>query len=907
MTSQDSIRNLITGLSKARNVIQAGRIDRLTISAVPTGRPVKSGLPAHSPNFAGRQDELSTLLDLLTPDRIEPPGTGPEPEPEPEQTLEELAAARGLEPWSPNRPNDDGSELTWRLSTPDGRFVPVPDNFRMFARRSPSGQLLPLPHVLVEAPGAATPAADGPEPVPDPASVVLVTGPGGVGKTELALQAARRARDRQLFPGGELFVDLQGYRPDRSLQPAQALGVLLVALGVRESDLPTGQPEREQLYRSMLAERAAGGKAVLVLLDNAASVGQVGPLLPGDGRTRVLVTSRNSFALPGAQVLELTALDRQTALEMLKLTVRTLLGRCDSRFERDPVAAEQLSSFCQHLPRALVMVGALIAQDEELSLGQLVAELADFRTRLDDIADDQETLRTVIELSYRHLPEDQARLLRLLALPGFPVSTADAAALNGSSENATRRLLRALVKAHLVEGSGHQEGRWQLPRLTHLFLHGLAAEGTDHQEALTRLVLRQVRHLHGAVLDLTATAPRAGRPVPVLRATALQWLDDHWPAAALLAIGAGPPDLRMQLCRDLATYFERRHLPEDALLIAHVAVLTARQLPTAGPAPEVAEQVQSGRLLRDALNGLGHALISCHRPAEAVGCFEEAAALSRADLDAFGEARALSHLGQALSDLERDDDALTAQRQAVSLLTGPEHADALATARLRLGHSLRAAGQPEQALEEFRALLPQSHQDVQAEAERGVADALLELDRPGEAVTALRAALHRYEALENVLAMTTTRLRLGKALIAAGESAEAVAVLKIVELSAAMNADHWLTARAWLQLGRAFHRLEQPDRAKELLDHSAALAVQEGDAALLVDLGHAYQYGGQGLAEAVDVWMNAAVCLAAVGDLPKARSVLTQLADGLAEGEVDPELQALIPELREAERLLGEP
>lgn len=50
-----------------------------------------------------------------------------------------------------------------------------------------------------------------------------VGGMGGIGKTEPAIQAARAAVERGLFPGGVLFVDMSGYDPDRRLSPGAAL------------------------------------------------------------------------------------------------------------------------------------------------------------------------------------------------------------------------------------------------------------------------------------------------------------------------------------------------------------------------------------------------------------------------------------------------------------------------------------------------------------------------------------------------------------------------------------------------------------------------------------------------------------------------------------------------------------
>ena len=88
-----------------------------------------------------------------------------------------------------------------------------------------------------------------------------VGGLPGIGKTELAVQAARAALDRGWFPGGALFVDLFGYDPARSLEPGQALEGFLRALAMPGEHIPPHTQDRARLYASVLAayaERDAG-------------------------------------------------------------------------------------------------------------------------------------------------------------------------------------------------------------------------------------------------------------------------------------------------------------------------------------------------------------------------------------------------------------------------------------------------------------------------------------------------------------------------------------------------------------------------------------------------------------------------------------------------------------------------
>ncbi|MFJ8045196.1 ATP-binding protein [Kitasatospora sp. NPDC096147] len=948
--SVEGVRNLIEGHVSARDVIQAGRIEHLVIEARPEAHTALDGLPAPGRVFVGREPELGRLAELLGPEgpatasraAPEPEGgaaTGPEPEaetatgpgpeggaaatpgpeaetatgpgpeagaspsgaapaPEAPGAFERLAARHGLEPWTPPAPAPGEPGPIWRMSRPDGSWGPVPDNLRMLARPSPSGQLLPLPYALLEDPADQAPPAggrpdDAAPPESGPASVVLITGPGGAGKTELALQAARLSRTQGAFPGGALFVGLAGYRPDRRVEPVRALGVLLEALGVPAAEQPAGQPEREQLYRSLLAARDG---AVLVVLDDAASLPQVLPLLPGHPDARVLVTSRHRLTLPGAEVVELSGLAGPAALAALRLHARAA-GRSERRFEREPEAAAALTGLCEGLPLALRMVGALLAADRRLPLGELAEELGDRRTALDGIADEEQTLRAVIDLSYRHLPPDQARLLRLLALAPFPVATDVASALDDAAERTTVRRLRGLARAHLVTGGGGRDGRWELPGLIRLFLDGLGPEAPagEREDALIRLLLVYQGRAREAVADLHATTPRDGRSVAVRRAQGLGWLDTVLPEALALLGTDAPADLRVVLCYHLERYLDRRHLPGTALTVAYAALALTLELPLPDSPADLTAELP--RMVRDALNSLGAALIDVRQPAAAAAAFEDAVQRARADGDAFDEARSLAHLGRALAGLGRTEEALEFQRQAVTLLAGQDRPAQLLTARLLLSRTLRTAGRPEEALAELEAVRTEAGSEARAEVDRAVAKILLALDRPAEAVARLRSALDHHVAAEQVFPAAVTRHELGRALIAAGEPAEAVEVLLPVELAAAMNQDHWLTARAWHDLARAHHALGTPDRPDALLRHAAALARSTGDGQLLVRIGQTWQRFGD-LPLAVASWLAAVDALLATGDLTGAHSLLLQVADGLEPRDDHPDLQALIPELR---------
>ena len=113
--------------------------------------------------------------------------------------------------------------------------------------------------------------------LPRPAAgttVCVVAGPGGAGKSALAVHVAHRIAAG--FPDGQVHLDLRGMTANPA-DPGEVLGRLCRALDPDgAARLPDGVDERMDRYRTLLA-----GRRMLVILDDAASEQQVRPLLPG--------------------------------------------------------------------------------------------------------------------------------------------------------------------------------------------------------------------------------------------------------------------------------------------------------------------------------------------------------------------------------------------------------------------------------------------------------------------------------------------------------------------------------------------------------------------------------------------------------------------------------------------------
>jgi len=331
---------------------------------------------------------------------------------------------------------------------------------------------------------AATEEASGSAGTPTTVTIAAVSGTAGVGKTALAVRWAHRVRGQ--FPDGQLYVDLRGYDPEQPVPPADALVGFLDALGVPGLDIPPAVDDRAARYRTETA-----GRRMLVVLDNAATVDQVRPLLPGAPTCFVLVTSRHSLpglvARHGAARLDLDLLSLADATKLL----RSLLG---ARVAAEPAAAATLAAQCARLPLALRVAAELAAARPTAPLGQIVAELADHRRRLDllDAGGDRYTaVRAVFSWSYRNLPATAAQAFRLLGThPAPDLDPPAAAAVIHTSVDRARQLLDLLACAHLVQRTRRHPadtGRYGMHDLLRAYATQLAsAEDTpDTSRSLT--------------------------------------------------------------------------------------------------------------------------------------------------------------------------------------------------------------------------------------------------------------------------------------------------------------------------------------------------------------------------------------------------------------------------------------
>src|SRR5262245_29006902 len=248
--------------------------------------------------------------------------------------------------------------------------------------------------------------------------LVTLTGPGGIGKTRLALQAAADQIDR--FEDGVFFVDLSSIR-----EPDAALAAIVRCLGLTPHG---GEPPLETLTRELR------DRQLLLLLDNleqvvAAAEGIV-DLLEHCSRLVVLVTSREALRVRGERLFPVPPLslpagsttqasaDAVAESEAVRLFVERAHDASPGFVLTDDNAAAVVES-CSRLdglPLAIELAAARLHLFSPSELNERLGDRLDFLTGPRDLPTRQQTLRSTIVWRYELLDADERALFELVSL-----------------------------------------------------------------------------------------------------------------------------------------------------------------------------------------------------------------------------------------------------------------------------------------------------------------------------------------------------------------------------------------------------------------------------------------------------------------------------------------------------------
>ncbi|MFE6785277.1 BTAD domain-containing putative transcriptional regulator [Streptomyces sp. NPDC057680] len=247
--------------------------------------------------------------------------------------------------------------------------------------------------------------------------LVTLTGPGGVGKTRLALEAAGQAREE--FADGVWLVEFAGAR-------GELAEVVAAALALRDDGVWGLRPEGERALTTAerLAEALRGRRTLLVLdncehvVDEAASLAEL--LLRTAPGLVVLTTSQEPLALAGETLWAVEPLDADGAVELFTARAAASAPGFASGAALDPAAQEAVRAVCRRLDGIPLALELAATRVRALGVHGLLERLDD-RFRLLDAGlrgapARQQTLRAVIDWSWELLGEQERTVLRRLAV-----------------------------------------------------------------------------------------------------------------------------------------------------------------------------------------------------------------------------------------------------------------------------------------------------------------------------------------------------------------------------------------------------------------------------------------------------------------------------------------------------------
>ncbi|MBO3745263.1 tetratricopeptide repeat protein [Streptosporangiaceae bacterium NEAU-GS5] len=401
---------------------------------------------------------------------------------------------------------------------------------------------------------------------PGPA-VTVVSGAPGVGKTALLLEWGRRVASR--FGDGVLSADLRAYTGGVPPSTGEVLSGLLRDLGVPPHRLPKDPGEAARLYHELTA-----GRAILLVLDNAARADQVRPLILRGAGSATVIASRNRLtglvATDRVRWFELGALPRQESVGVL--AELTEGGHA-------PIPADQLEELaaaCGDLPLALRIAAAQLLTSARRDARRLARQIrgSEGVAALAVEGDDSAAVGVAFDQSLQVLDEETQLVFMAMGLPCVVHLTgALAGVAAGIEPGRAARCLARLHDAHLLEQ--RVDGRYtchdllrsharaRVGRLPDAWRESAVRRLLDHLTASARAAA-EILHPQMTRLDLPSGAP-AETPVEAFERpdAAARWLDDELAgllAAIRDAAGRRPPDPAAWLIADaLRGWFYQNH------------------------------------------------------------------------------------------------------------------------------------------------------------------------------------------------------------------------------------------------------------------------------------------------------------------------------------------------------------
>jgi predicted ATPase/class 3 adenylate cyclase len=526
--------------------------------------------------------------------------------------------------------------------------------------------------------------------------LLTLTGPGGTGKTRLALEAVSHTSEQ--FPDGLHWVPLAGVR-EPSLVPSSLAQALEV-------------PEISNTSPIDAIVRAFSPRRALVLLDNCehlldAAAASVSALVGGCDRLVVACTSRERLGLRAERIVTVEPMEASDA--------ETLFVARASQIRADFVPDEHVADICRAIDGLPLAVELAAARVRSLSTQSILERLSErisvLATRDRDVEERQRTLEATIAWSYDLLAPEEQRALRALSVFAGGCTLDAAEQVAGADLELVESLLDKSLLRHRVDPSG-DDRYWMLETIREFATRALERDND--------LDLVRDRHLAWVLEFVRAVAPRWADPAGQTRVDPVQAEEANIRLALATSIDTATANAALELVGLIGqTWAEGGHFVElqswaqRALALEGDPYLEGMALISLGMAD------WSGGVAR--FEAAAERLRTAGRPREAAyATMARGASVSEVSVD-----RGVALLEQALAEFEDlgDEYCVSITRANLGAARGmrwpldPEEArqladaarDAAADARRRglltdeiasyeeLSHALLAAGEPDEA------------------------------------------------------------------------------------------------------------------------------------------------------------------------------------------------------------------
>ncbi|MCI0389259.1 MAG: tetratricopeptide repeat protein [Acidobacteria bacterium] len=460
--------------------------------------------------------------------------------------------------------------------------------------------------------------------------VLNIQGPGGVGKTTLALKLADQLKPH--YPDAQFYLDLKGASPQPlSVAEAQSAVIRAYLPTVR---LPENEVELDHLYHSALM-----GKRALLLLDNAVGAQQVAPLVAPYGSITI-VTSRNHISLPGMFSKQLERLSPSEARDLLLRIVPRVDG-----------PAGKVAELCGHLPLALRLAGSALLISADLKVTDYIRRLERLQepprparlTRTDSPSGDssqplaltRSPIRPVdaaLSLSYDLLVPGLQKLWRMLVVFRDTFDAAGAASVWKINPVRAANALDRLMAYSLIERN-RATGRF---RLHDLMVRFAETHSNDQERTIARQ--RFSAHYQSVLHEADALYEQGGEFLK----QGLEMVDLEWSniqdGQVWAATHVDIDHAARELCNsypDAGKYvLDLRQHPRERIRWSEAALAASQKL-------------RRRKATIRHLVALGDSYTDLAEVHHAIECYEQSLEIARDARDRRGEAEALSGLGKA--------------------------------------------------------------------------------------------------------------------------------------------------------------------------------------------------------------------------------------------------------------------